>query len=106
MSDSKFYSSDPWLEPFKSIIDKRIGKCIAKERHLAGDGTIEKFAIGHFYYGLHRSEDGWVFREWAPNAEKIFLMGTFNDWKEKPEYKLKRINAYGDWEIRASEWID
>jgi 1,4-alpha-glucan branching enzyme len=100
MSDSKFYSSDPWLEPFKSIIDKRIGKCIAKGRHLAGDGTIEKFAMGHFYYGLHRSEDGWVFREWAPNAEKIFLMGTFIDWKEKPEYKLKRINTYGDWEIK------
>ena len=100
MSDSKFYSSDPWLDPFKTIIDKRIGKCVTKEHHLAGNGTLEGFAMGHFYYGLHRSKDGWIFREWAPNAESIFLIGTFNNWKEKSEYKLERINTYGDWEIK------
>lgn len=99
MSDSKFYLSDPWLEPFKYTIENRISKCISKEGHLAGNGTLEKFAMGHFYYGLHHTNDGWIFREWAPNAENIFLMGTFNDWKEKSEYKLKRINTYGDWEI-------
>jgi 1,4-alpha-glucan branching enzyme len=100
MSDSKFYLSDPWLESFKNTIENRISRCISKERHLVGDGTLEKFAMGHFYYGLHCSKDGWIFREWAPNAENIFLMGTFNGWKEKTEYKLKRINTYGDWEIK------
>ncbi|MFZ0283078.1 MAG: alpha amylase C-terminal domain-containing protein [Bacteroidales bacterium] len=100
MDPSEFYKSDPWLEPFKCTIDRRISKCEAKERHLTGSGTLAGFAMGHFYYGLHRDRDEWIFREWAPNAMSIFLIGTFNEWKEKQEYRLQRINSYGDWEIR------
>jgi 1,4-alpha-glucan branching enzyme len=100
MTPAKFYLSDPWLEPFRDIIDSRISKCTSKELHLAGDGKLKDFAMGHFYYGLHHDHDGWVFREWAPNAEAIFLTGVFSNWKEKELYKLKRINEYGDWEIK------
>ena len=71
-----------------------------KEQHLAGSGKLIEFAMGHYYYGLHRDNDGWVFREWAPNADNIFLIGIFSDWKEKPSYNLNRINEYGDWEIK------
>ncbi|TFG43770.1 MAG: 1,4-alpha-glucan-branching enzyme [Bacteroidia bacterium] len=99
MNPVKFYLSDPWLEPYKGIIESRINKCILKEQHLAGSGKLMEFAMGHYYYGLHRVSDSWVFREWAPNAENIFLTGIFNDWKEKSAYKLNRINKYGDWEI-------
>jgi len=94
-----FYSSDPWLEPFSGIIESRIKKCRAKEADLAGEGGLKEFAMGHYYYGLHRTLDGWVFREYAPNAEKICLIGVFSDWKEKSSYRLNRINQYGDWEI-------
>jgi len=100
MNPVKFFLSDPWLEPYKGIIESRINKCILKEQHLAGGGKLMEFAMGHFYYGLHRGNDGWVFREWAPNAENIFLTGMFSSWKEKPAYKLNRINEYGDWEIK------
>jgi len=100
MNPVKFYLSDPWLEPYKEIIESRINKCLLKERHLAGIGKLKEFAMGHFYYGLHYDHDGWIFREWAPNAENIFLTGQFSEWKEKPEYKLNRINKYGDWEIK------
>lgn len=100
MNQDIFYLSDPWLDPFRSIIDARINKCIEKERQLSGSATLKEFAMGHFYYGLHITDDGWVFREWAPNAEKIFLTGTFNEWKETPAGQLTRINKYGDWEIR------
>lgn len=100
MSSAKFYQADPWLKPFSDIIDHRINKCISKERHLAGNGKIMSFAMGHYYYGLHRDNEGWTFREWAPNAENIFLTGIFSNWKEKKEYSLQRINAFGDWEIR------
>ena len=99
MNPVGFYSSDPWLEPFSGIIESRIKKCLAKEAELAGDSRLMEFAMGHFYYGLHRISDGWVFREYAPNAEKIFLTGVFSDWKEKSAYRMNRINQYGDWEI-------
>lgn len=100
MSHEKYYKSDPWLEPFREIIESRITKCREKERHLKGDTTLAGFAMGHFYYGLHRLKEGWTFREWAPNATNIFLTGVFSDWKELPDYKLTRINTFGDWEIR------
>ncbi len=100
MNPAEFYLSDTWLEPFRDIIESRIKKCLAKEAELAGDGKLMEFAMGHFYYGLHRDNDGWVFREYAPNAEKIFLTGVFNGWKERSAYKMNRINQAGDWEIK------
>jgi 1,4-alpha-glucan branching enzyme len=100
MNPVKFYLSDPWLDPFKSIIERRINNCLSKELQLTGDKKLSEFAMGHYYYGLHRNPDGWIFREWAPNAESIFLIGIFNDWKEISSYKLNRLNKYGDWEIK------
>ena len=99
MSIASFYQSDPWLNPFTSVIDRRYAKCLLKEKQLAGNGTIVDFAMGHHYYGLHRTNDSWVFREWAPNAQSIFIIGVFNDWKEKKEFMMKRINSMGNWEI-------
>lgn len=100
MNLPEFYQSDPWLDPFKDIIDRRMIKCGQKEKQLAGDSDLTGFAMGHYYYGLHRNNDGWIFRESAPNATGIFLTGEFSGWKEKPEYKMKKINNYGDWEIK------
>jgi 1,4-alpha-glucan branching enzyme len=99
MSNVKFYTSDPYLNPFAGIIDERISKCQLKEHHLVKNGSIVDFATGHLYYGLHRQDDKWIFREWAPNAASIFIIGTFNGWKEQPGYMMQRINKYGDWEI-------
>ncbi|MCK7532762.1 MAG: hypothetical protein MZV63_17870 [Marinilabiliales bacterium] len=39
---------------------------------------------------------GWVFREHAPNATAITLVGTFSGWKEDDRYRLHRT-ADGDW---------
>jgi len=99
MTNGKFYTKDPWLRPFTGIIEERYAKCRQKENELRGEGTLANFALGHLYYGLHRSNNGWIFREWAPNATRIFLTGTFNNWKEKPGYELTRVNKQGDWEI-------
>ncbi|MCX6330836.1 MAG: alpha amylase C-terminal domain-containing protein [Bacteroidia bacterium] len=99
MSVSKFYTVDSWLKPFINVIDDRINKCQLKEHHLIGKGSLVDFSMGHHYYGLHRKNDSWIFREWAPNATNIFIIGIMNGWKEKPEYRMQRINEYGDWEI-------
>jgi 1,4-alpha-glucan branching enzyme len=99
MKPVSFYNTDPWLKPYTGIIDKRINKCHLKEKQLIGNKAISDFAMGHHYYGLHSNGKEWIFREWAPNAKYIGIIGTFTDWKEKLEYNLRRINEYGDWEI-------
>jgi 1,4-alpha-glucan branching enzyme len=99
MNTPPYYNSDPWLNPYTAIIDNRINKCLGKEMHLTSGGSLEGFAMGHHYYGLHRTSEGWTFREWAPNARHIYLTGVFTGWKEKDEYLLRRVNENGDWEI-------
>ena len=43
--------------------------------YLLGDGQkLIDFANGHHFFGFHRQEDGWVYREWAPGAENLFVM--------------------------------
>lgn len=99
MKDSGFYLADQWLKPHIGIINSRIAKCIAKELELAGEKALTDFACGHHYYGLHRQRGKWVFREWAPGAESVYLTGPFSSWKEKNEYRLRRVTTGGDWEI-------
>jgi 1,4-alpha-glucan branching enzyme len=98
MNPASFYQSDPWLKPFTHVIDKRIGKCLSKEKQLT-DKALSDFALGHHYYGLHKSHDTWIFREWAPHATSIFITGVFSGWNEKEKFRMKKINPYGDWEI-------
>ena len=99
MKTDKFYVSDQWLNPFTGVIENRYRKCVAKEIELTGDRSLSDMASGHHYYGLHREKDQWVFREWAPNATSIYITGTFTGWKEQSEFKLKKLNIDGDWEI-------
>lgn len=95
--------NDPWLEPYAAAITGRHEHVIAKEKELIGKKTLADFASGHLYYGLHHTDTGWVFREWAPNATEIYLIGDFSDWKIMPRYKLKRLKNSGNWEIKLPE---
>lgn len=92
--------NDPWLEPFAEAIKGRHLHAIAKEKELVGKKSLSEFASGHLYYGLHFESPEWVFREWAPNAKEIYLIGDFSDWKPTARYKLKRLRGTGNWEIR------
>lgn len=91
--------NDPWLEPFRKAIEGRHEDVLRKEQELTGgEIALSDFANGHHYFGLHRIESGWIFREWAPNAVKIYLVGTFNDWQESDAFLLKRKDN-GVWEV-------
>ena len=59
-------------------------------------------ANNHLYYGLHKDARGWVIREWAPNASRIYLIGDFNNWKRTPDYALSPVGS-GNWELRLPE---
>ena len=93
MSNLKIIQHDPWLEPYASAIQGRYDYAVTKENELTEGHrrTLSDFASGYLYFGLHKLSSGWVFREWAPNAEAIYLIGDFCDWKEDVRYRLKPI---------------
>ena len=97
--------NDSWLEPFEDAIRGRHDHTEWVKNKLTKNGkyTLAQFASGHEYFGLHKTARGWVFREWAPNATEIFLVGDFNNWQEQPKYQLKRIEGTGNWELKLSE---
>ena len=97
--------NDSWLAPFEEAIRGRHEHAAWKISMLTKKGkkTLSDFASGHLYYGLHKLPKGWVFREWAPNATEIYLIGDFNNWQEDPKFKLKRIEGTGNWELKLRE---
>ena len=91
---------DRYLDPYHSTIFGRREKALWIERRVTGGKvSLPDFASGHEYYGLHRSGSRWVFREWAPNATGIRMIGDFTQWRESDEWALRRISDAGAWEI-------
>ncbi len=78
----KIFEHDPLLLPFKDDIELRMENYARKKKELVGkDGRLIDFANGHEYFGFHRTENGWVYREWAPSADEVYLTGDFVDWQ-------------------------
>ncbi|MEJ2655712.1 MAG: hypothetical protein P8012_00745, partial [Desulfobacterales bacterium] len=96
-----FLESDPYLKPYEHIIRRRHRNIAETEKMLTGGKTsLADFASGHEYFGLHFSGNEWIFREWAPNADAIYLVGDMTNWREHKRFSLERINNEGIWEIR------
>lgn len=94
---------DPYLEPFEEAIRGRHDHASWKIGQLTQNGkmSLSGFASGYEYFGLHKiPRGGWVFREWAPNATAIYLVGDFNGWKTCEEYRCTRISDSGNWELK------
>jgi len=95
---------DPYLRPYEGDLKRRIEGIAKWEKKLTrGKISLADFASGHEYFGLHFRKGEWVFREWAPNATAIYLVGDMSQWKEKKTFALERINNEGVWEIRLPE---
>ena len=101
----KIIKNDPWLKDYEPAIVGRHQHAVDKIAELTQGGktSLSDFATGYLYFGLHKTSTGWVFREWAPNATEIYLVGDFNKWQEKPQYRLKRLKNSGNWEIKLKE---
>lgn len=99
----KLVEEDKLLKPFAGIIEKRHQQVLAMEREFTYRTTrLSDSCNSYLYYGLHRTNEGWVFREWAPNATAIYLLGEFNDWRKHPDYALTKVGN-GNWEIKLPQ---
>ena len=77
----KIFEIDPTLKPYVTDINLRVNNYKNKKKELLGKGQkLSDFANGHHFYGFHRTESGWVYREWAPAANEMYLTGDFNGW--------------------------
>ena len=94
----KILENDSWLKPYEKQLAQREKLFLRKEKALTQGGSLSDFATGYLYFGLHRTATSWVFREWAPNATAIYMIGEFTDWKTNAEYALKPLSK-GVWEI-------
>ena len=93
-------SEDPWLKPFLGQLQQRSDHIRYVENRLTGgDMTLNEFANAHEYYGLHFRDGKWIFREWAPNATAIYLVGDFSDWQQLDDFALHYGDEHGVWEI-------
>lgn len=99
----KLVENDKLLRPFAGIIEKRHRQVLAMEREFTYRTTrLSDSCNSYLYYGLHRTNEGWVFREWAPNATAIYLLGEFNEWRKHPDYALTKVGD-GNWEIKLPQ---
>ncbi len=76
----KIFEYDPYLLPYKRDIEQRMIDYKNKRRELCGNGSLSDFANDHEYFGFHKTTGGWVYREWAPAADEVYLTGDMVDW--------------------------
>ena len=82
---------NPQLMGYSSDIDLRMHLYHNTRWRLLGDKmTLNDFANAHDYFGIHHVDDGWVYREWAPNAHRLYLTGEFNHW-HWTEHPMNRL---------------
>ena len=113
---------DEYLKPFEGAIRGRAQRAIDRMRELTGGKeSLADWANAHNYFGLHLesirvgkgSNSGkrgktlrdanrlqWVFREWAPKATSMWLIGDFNGWKIDPRFECMRIPGSDVWEVK------
>ena len=77
----KILEIDPGLKPFEGDLKLRMQSYENKRAQLLSNSkTLSEFANGYQFFGFHRTENGWAYREWAPAAEAMYLTGDFNNW--------------------------
>ena len=99
-----FIHDDPTLKPYASIVRARKERFFKALDEINSEyGSLYAFSQLHTYLGIHydKRNAGWVYREWAPEAKALYLIGDFNGWNRRSH--PMRINTKGYWEIFLSE---
>ncbi len=97
-------AEDSWLEPYADDLQDRHDRFqhALKEIQKAA-GSLRQFAQAHTWMGIHYDFErkGWWYREWAPAAKALHLIGDFNNWN-RYTHSLEK-NAAGVWELFIPE---
>ena len=98
--------SDPLLLPYQGVLRARQRRFLARYVELErGGGLLGSVSHGHHYFGLNRGEregvPGIWYREWAPAARQLSLIGDFNGW-DRGAHRLER-NELGVWSLFLPE---
>ncbi len=95
-------AGDSWLEPFAQQLRLR-WEHYTKMRdgiEKAG-GLLKSMSCGHHYFGFnhgqHDGQAGIWYREWAPAAAQLHVIGDFNSWN-RASHPMTR-DAFGVWSI-------
>ena len=91
---------DPWLEPHADALRARYARYREfRERIDQSGGLMGDVSKGHSWYGFNCGEkegvSGVWYREWAPGATYVSLIGDFNEW-DRGANPLER-NEWGVW---------
>lgn len=96
----KIVTDDPWLEPVSDAVAQRYERYLDRLDYISRVyGNLKAFASADSIFGFNYDavRKGWWYREWAPNARALFLMGDFNKWN-KYSHPLVN-NGRGIWEL-------
>jgi len=93
---------DPLLKPYTAELRKRYISYHKSKTHIEKHGGIlGELSQGHNYFGLNRGElngeTGVWYREWAPRAESLSLIGDFNEWNR--DANPMSVDEWGIWHL-------
>ena len=102
----KIIELDSALKPYENDIKLRMDLYHKTRKELLGKNKdIVNFASGADYFGFHRTDDGWVYREWAPGAEKMYLMGDMNEWNPTSLPMTKKENGIFELYLKGKDYL-
>ena len=95
--------ADGWLAPYEREIRGRMRLYDGRLESICRRyGSLMECANGFTRLGFNRdpSDGSWIYREWAPGARALYLIGDFNGW-DRSSHPLKPCGS-GVWELRLS----
>jgi 1,4-alpha-glucan branching enzyme len=94
--------TDPWLEPYAPKLAERQRRYLHALRPIeATGGLLGQISQGHHYFGFNRGEfhgaKGVWYREWAPAALQLRVIGDFNQWNRWSDPMVR--DQFGVWSL-------
>lgn len=88
------------LEPVSQAVTERYERFRNRMDYIQNNyGSLRTYASDDQLFGFNYDpvRKGWWYREWAPSAAQLYLMGDFNDWNNSSHPLVN--NGRGIWEI-------
>lgn len=74
---------------------------LSESLHLFNEGrNFQSYRL----LGAHPGPQGTLFRAWAPNAERVGVVGDFNGWNGQ-EHPMRSLGSSGVWELTVSQAV-